>query len=96
MEVHFTPELEKKLNDLAALSGRPADELVQDAVAGMVDELAETREMLDRRYDDIKSGKVKLIPGDEVFGRLRERATPARRSRVHDRLRIPPGGGNRR
>ena len=34
MEVHFTPELEKKLNDLAASSGRPADELVQDAVAG--------------------------------------------------------------
>jgi hypothetical protein len=43
MEVHFPPELEKKLTDLAALSGRPAGELVQDAVAGLVDELAETR-----------------------------------------------------
>ena len=74
MEVHFTPELQKKLNDLAAQSGRPADELVQDAVAGMFDELAETREMLDRRYDDIKSGKVKLIPGEEVFARLRAKS----------------------
>ena len=73
MEVHFTPELEKKLNDLAALSGRPVDELVQDAVAGLVDELSETRQMLDSRYDDIKSGKVKLIPGDEAFARLHER-----------------------
>ena len=73
MEVHFTPELEKKLNDLAAQSGMSADELVQDAVVGMFDELAGTREMLDRRYDDIKSGKVKLIPGDEAFDRLHQR-----------------------
>lgn len=36
MEVNLTPELEKKLADLAALSGRPADELVRDAVAGLV------------------------------------------------------------
>jgi predicted transcriptional regulator len=79
MEVHFPPEIEKKLNDLAALSRRPADELVQDAVAGMVDELAETRELLDRRYDEVKSGKVKLIPGEEAFARLRERID-ARRS----------------
>ena len=73
MEVHFTPDLEKKLTDLAALSGRPAGELVQDAVAGLVDELADTRAMLDRRYDDIKSGKVKLIPGEEAFAKLHER-----------------------
>ena len=73
MEVHFSPELEKRLNDLAMQSGRPVAELVQDAVAGLVDELADTRTMLDRRYDEIKSGKVKLIPGDEAFARLRER-----------------------
>jgi len=73
MEVHFTPELEKKLNDLAAQSGRSTDELVQDVMSGYADELAETREMLDTRYDDIKSGRVKLIPGDEAFARLHER-----------------------
>jgi predicted transcriptional regulator len=78
MEVHFTPELEKKLNEIAAQTGRPAAELVQDAVADMVDELAGTREMLDRRYDDIKSGRVKLIPGDEVFARLREKSEARR------------------
>jgi predicted transcriptional regulator len=78
MEVHFSPEIEKKLNELAAKTGRPADELVQDAVAGFVDDLTETREMLDSRYDDIKNGKVKLIPGDEVFARLREKSEARR------------------
>jgi hypothetical protein len=73
MEVHFTPELEKKLNDLAALSGRPADELVQDAVSGLVDELAGTREMLDRRYDDLKSGRVQPVDGEAFFESLRQR-----------------------
>ena len=77
MEVHFTPELEKKLNDLATLSGRPADELVQDAVAGWFDELADTRNMLDCRYDDIKSGKVKLIPGDQIEAYFREKSEKA-------------------
>jgi hypothetical protein len=78
MEVHFTPETEKKLNELAAQSGMTADELVQDAVAGMFDDLAETRNMLDRRYDEIKSGNVKLIPGDEVFARLRQKSEARR------------------
>ena len=80
MEVHFTAEIEKKLNDLATQSGRPADELVQDAVVGMFDELAETREMLDRRYDEIESGKVKLIDGEEAFARLHERIDARRDS----------------
>ena len=78
MEVHFTPELEKRLADLAVRIGQPADELVQDVIAGYVDELAYTREMLDSRYDDIKSGRVKLIPSDEVFARLREKSAVRR------------------
>jgi len=37
MEVHFTPETEEKLKDLAAQSGRGnADELVQDVVEGVL------------------------------------------------------------
>ncbi len=74
MEVHFNTEIEEKLNELAARSGRSAGELVQDAVSGMFDELAETRSMLDRRVEEIESGRVKLIPGDEVFARLRARS----------------------
>ena len=78
MEVHFTAEMEKKLNELAAQAVPPSGELVQDAVAGLFNELAETREMLDRRFDEIESGKVKLIPGDEVFARLREKSEARR------------------
>lgn len=73
MEVHFTPELERKLTELAAQSGRALDELVQDVMAGYADEFAETRQMLDSRYDEIKNGEVKLIDGEEAFARLHER-----------------------
>jgi BioD-like phosphotransacetylase family protein len=73
MEVHFTSKTEKKLKDLAAESGRGTDELVEDAMAGYVDELARTREMLNNRYDDLKSGKVKLLDGEEFFDSLRHR-----------------------
>jgi predicted DNA-binding protein len=81
VQVHFTPETEKKLSDLAAQNGRAsADELVRDVVEGYFEELARTREMLDSRYDDLKSGKVKLIPGDEVEAYFREKSAAARRS----------------
>jgi predicted DNA-binding protein len=79
MEVHFTPEIQARLDRLAAESGRPKDELVQDAMPGYLDELQRTRGMLDSRYDDLKSGKVKPISGDEVIARLREKSA-ARRS----------------
>ena len=74
MEVQFPPDVEKKLNDLAAQSGRgTAAALVQDVVEGYFEELAQTRQMLDGRYDDIKSGKVKLLDGEELFENLRRR-----------------------
>jgi hypothetical protein len=81
MEVHFTSETEKKLKDLAAESGRGTDELVEDATAAYVEELLQTRNMLDGRYDDLKSGKVKSIPGDEVEAYFREKSAAARRSK---------------
>lgn len=79
MEVQFEPAVQATLDRIARESGRAAVDLVQDAVAGYVGELTQTREMLDSRYDDIKSGKVKLIPGDEAFAKLHERID-ARRS----------------
>lgn len=73
MEVQFEPALQEKLDQIARESGRPAADLVQDAVSGYVGELAETRQMLNSRYDDVKSGKVQLIDGEEAFARLRAR-----------------------
>jgi predicted transcriptional regulator len=80
MEVQLTPDMQAKLDQLATETGRAKDEFVLDAMAGYFDELVQVRDMLDSRYDDIKSGKVKLIPGDEVTARLREKSAAHRRS----------------
>ncbi len=70
MEVQFSSEVQTRLDQLASDTGRPQQELIQDAVAGYFHDLVEVPTMLDRRYDEIKSGRVKLIPGDEVMARL--------------------------
>ena len=43
-------------------------------MAAYLDELAAVRGMLDSRYDDLKSGRVKPIDGEEAFARLREKS----------------------
>jgi len=83
MEIHFTPDVERKLNDLAALSGRGPDELLQDALAGYLDELTETLDMLNSRYDELKSGRVTPMDGEEAFARLKAK-TEAQRNRPRE------------
>ncbi len=78
MEVHLTPETESRLQELSDKSGRPTDELVEDAMAGYLEEVAEVRQILDSRYDDIKNGKVKPVDGEEVFARLRAKSEARR------------------
>ncbi len=80
MEVHFFPDVEEKLTDLAAQSGRATDELLQDALAAYFDEMAQTRDMLNSRYDELKSGRAKPIDGDEALARLKAK-TEAQRNR---------------
>jgi hypothetical protein len=46
---------------------------------------AEVRQTLDRRYDDIKSGRVALIDGEESRARLREKHQ-TRRAKLLSRL----------
>jgi hypothetical protein len=81
MEVHFTPEVQAKLERWTSETGRPANELLQDALAGYFDELASTREMLNSRYDDLKSGRVKPISGAEVKPRLKAKSDAWRTDR---------------
>jgi predicted DNA-binding protein len=81
MEVQFAPEIEKKLKDLATQSGRGASELLQDALAGYFEEVAERRNMLDGRYDALKSGDVKPVSSVEVETYFREKSVAARRSK---------------
>jgi hypothetical protein len=74
MEVHFAPELQAKIDQLVSETGCAPEKLIEDAMAGYFADLAQTREMLNSRYDDLKSGRVKPIPGDEVVARLREKS----------------------
>ena len=78
MEVHFPPEVQTKLEQMARDTGRRSDELVEKVVTDFFDEINFTRETLDRRYDDLESGRVKLIPGNEVFARLRAKSAARR------------------
>lgn len=73
MKVSLSLEIEKKLNDLSARTGRSASDLVQDAVADLVDKMADARGMLDARYDDLRSGRVTPIDGEAFFEGLRQR-----------------------
>ncbi len=74
MDVHLTnPDLQAKLDRWVMETGRGPDELVEDAMAGYFDELARAREMVDSRYDDLKTGRVKAIEGEEFMENLRRR-----------------------
>jgi hypothetical protein len=74
MDVRLTnPDLQAKLDRWVTETGRGPDELVEDAMAGYFDELARTLQVLDSRYDDLKSGRVKPIDGEEFFENLRRR-----------------------
>jgi predicted transcriptional regulator len=74
MEVHVTAETAKKLKDLAATSGRAPDDIVEDALAGYLEEVASVRKTLDSRCDDLESGRVKPIGGEDAFRTLPEKS----------------------
>jgi len=74
------PELQAQLNRWVADTGRGPQELIEDAMAGYFDELARVRAVLDCRYDDLGSGKVEPIPGEEIEAYFREKSAAARRS----------------
>ena len=81
MEVHFRPETVSRLHELVKKTGRPAGDLIEDAMAGYLEELSTVRTMLDSRYDDFESGAVKPIDGEEAFARLRRKSEERRTSR---------------
>ena len=78
MLVHLKPETESRLQELAATTGRAPDELVEDAMAGYLSELAQVRGILEGRYDEIKNGRVKPIDGEDAFLRLRNKSKDRR------------------
>jgi len=73
MEVQFTPDVEKKLNDLAERSGLRAADLLQDAVVGYLEDVERTRGLLEGRYRDLQAGRVQPIDGEQFFENLKRR-----------------------
>ena len=72
--------------------------LVEDATAAYVDGIApNAREMLNSRYDDLKSGRVKPIDGEEFFESLRRREDALLKKLHADerRARICPSSARR-
>ena len=74
MEVHLRPETESRPQELATKSGRAPNDLIEDAMAAYLHELAQVRDTLDSRYDDLKSGRVKPVDGEEAFANLRRKS----------------------
>ena len=80
MEVQLTPETQNKLNALAAQSGLRIDDLFEAAVAGYLNEVDQMRVLLDSRYDDLKSGRVEPISGQEAYRRFMAKTEERRRT----------------
>src|ERR1700688_3179629 len=70
MVVRLSPETESRLQELADKTGRAPDDLVEEAMTGYLAELSQVHDMLDTRYDDIKTGRAQPIDGEGVSGRL--------------------------
>ncbi|HWF06476.1 MAG TPA: hypothetical protein VHA06_22490 [Candidatus Angelobacter sp.] len=45
-------------------------------------ELTQLRETLDTRHDDIESGRIQPLDGEEVFDRLRQKSADRRRGKA--------------
>jgi predicted transcriptional regulator len=73
MEVHLSPEAQAKLDEFTRQHGRSSDDTISNAVNAYLDRLTDARETLARRYDDLESGAVRLIDGEEFFENLRLR-----------------------
>ncbi len=82
MEVHLTPDLQAKVDQRAAQTGRQAAEFIEDAMAGYFAELAHLGATLHNRYDDLKSGRVSPIDGEVAFARLRAKREARRVGRT--------------
>jgi hypothetical protein len=80
MELHLEPALAAKVEQWSAETGRPPEDIVKDAIAGYFSEVEEIRATLDRRYDEMASGKVKGVPGDQARRILEERIAARQRS----------------
>ena len=70
MEVHFSPDEEAQLSQLANYNCTPPEQLVKQAALRLVEEDAETRAGIQRGIEQADRGE--LIDHDEVVARFEE------------------------
>jgi len=82
MKLNLTnPDLLAKIIHWVVETGRRADELADDAFAGYFEELAQTSQMLNSRYDELKSGRAKPVSRVEMVRYFREKSAAAHQTR---------------
>ena len=84
MKVHLTLETAKKLNDLAAASGRSPEDIVEDALAGYLEAVGSIRRSLDSDGGFRAGGRdaCQLSANDDRDGRCLVRAQSDRMRRT--------------
>lgn len=80
MDMHFAPHVQAELEQFVTETGCSAETLINDLLSGYFDERGKVRQTLNSRYDDIKSGRVKLISGEEARARFREKSKAYRQA----------------
>ena len=82
MQIEYSRAFGAETDDFRhVLGGATVDELVQDVIEEYFGDIAKARQTLDRRYDELESGRVKPVPGDEVIARLRAKSAAYRANR---------------
>ncbi|MEZ5397040.1 MAG: CopG family transcriptional regulator [Bryobacterales bacterium] len=89
MTVQLPPELEKQLDEAARQARISKDDLVRDVLRGYLQEAADVRAMLARRYDDLESGRVKAIPTEEGYCADANEGLSLKKSAVKHAFRNP-------
>ncbi len=80
MELTLDPHIQAQLDRLSLRTGRPGPSLVEDAVVGYLLEVEQTSEMIDRRLDELQTGKVTLVSPETVAARFAARSQARRNS----------------
>ena len=74
MVVHLTPNQEAQLNELGTVTGRPPDELVQEAVDRLLAYNKSFKEKVQIGLDEIKRGE--FVENEEVRDRIERMFQP--------------------
>ena len=66
MSLEIKPSQEAKIAALAITTGRGKAEILNEIIDSYFESLGDVREMLDRRFDDVKSWRVKARTPEQL------------------------------